>query len=242
MTTDIEGNYRAAYTYGLDRIGVEDLVKVEGPNNPLYYLSDALGSTVAVTNMNAGIIDRNRFAPYGEPLAPVAKNARLTNSPYGFTGEMHDIEGEMVYLRARYYEPGTMRFLQQDTMLGDIYEPLSRNLYMYVQGNPVNYTDPSGLAPVMDIEGDVLYNPYTKNFIYNLPVLKYGDRGDNVRLLQVDLTNLRNQRYDPRGIDGIFGRNTKSAVNNFKQYNDINISRGRFWWFMGKAKGNTIEV
>ncbi len=73
---------------------MEDLGQVEGkPNDPLYYLSDALGST-----MNAGIIDSNRFAPFGETIVPVAKNARLTNSPFGFTGESHDIEGGLITL------------------------------------------------------------------------------------------------------------------------------------------------
>jgi RHS repeat-associated protein len=148
MTTDIDGNYRGVYTYGNgERISVEDLGQVEGvPNDPLYYLSDALGSTVAITNMNAGIIDNNRFAPYGEPLSPVAKNSRLTNSPWGYTGESHDIEAGLVYLRARYYEPGTSRFIQQDSYpyFGETEEPLTRNLYLYGNGNPLNYTDPSG--------------------------------------------------------------------------------------------------
>jgi len=82
-------------------------MEVEGkPNNSLYYLQDALGSITAITNMNGGIIDSNRFAPYGEPLDPVAKNARLTNSPYGFTGEMHDIEGRLLYLRCCTLEQG----------------------------------------------------------------------------------------------------------------------------------------
>jgi RHS repeat-associated protein len=151
MTTDSEGNYRGAYTYANgERISVEDLGQVEGvPNNPLYYLYDALGTTAAITNMNAGIIDNNRFAPFGEPLSPVAKNSRLTNSPWGYTGESHDIEAGLVYLRARYYEPGTGRFIQQDTYpyLGEIEEPLTRNLYLYSNGNPLNYTDPSGHAP-----------------------------------------------------------------------------------------------
>jgi hypothetical protein len=42
--------------------------------------------------MNAGIIDNNRFTPYGEPLSPVAKNFRLTGSPWGYAGESHDIK------------------------------------------------------------------------------------------------------------------------------------------------------
>ena len=143
MTSDVDGNYRGVYTYdnNHDLIGVEDLGKIEGkPNNPLYYLKDAMGTVTSITNMNGGIIDSNRFAPYGEPLDPVAKNARLTNSPYGFTGESHDIEGRLVYLRARYYEPGTMRFLQQDTLLGDVKEPLTRNLYIYGNANPLKFS------------------------------------------------------------------------------------------------------
>jgi RHS repeat-associated protein len=125
------------------------------PNNPLYYLSDALGSTVAITNMNAGIIDNNRFAPYGEPLSPVAKNSRLTNSPWGYTGESHDIEAGLVYLRARYYEPGTSRFIQQDSYpyFGEIEDPLTRNLYIYVSGNPLSYIDSSGHYMVAENDG-----------------------------------------------------------------------------------------
>jgi RHS repeat-associated protein len=110
------------------------------------YLYDALGSTIAITNMNAGIIDNNRFAPYGEALSPVAKNSRLTNSPWGYTGESHDIEAGLVYLRARYYEPGTARFIQQESYpyFGEVQKPLTRNLYIYGNANPMIFTDPSG--------------------------------------------------------------------------------------------------
>lgn len=99
MTSDVDGNYWGVYTYGTERISAEDLVSIEGkPNNPLYYLHDALGTTTSVTNMNAGVIDSNRFAPYGEPIDPVAKNSRRTNSSFGFTGEAHGIEEGLVYL------------------------------------------------------------------------------------------------------------------------------------------------
>ena len=146
MTTDVDGNYRGAYTYANgERVSVEDLGQVEGkPNNPLYYLSDALGSTIAITNMNAGIIDSNRFGPYGEAISPVAKNARLTNSPWGFTGESHDIEGGLIYLRARYYEPETGRFLNEDSYEGQVNNPLTLNRYIYCGNNPILYIDPSG--------------------------------------------------------------------------------------------------
>jgi RHS repeat-associated protein len=188
MTTDSEGNYRGAYTYANgERISVEDLGQVEGvPNDPLYYLYDALGTTAAITNMNAGIIDNNRFAPFGEPLSPVAKNSRLTNSPWGYTGESHDIEAGLVYLRARYYEPGTGRFIQQDShwntdnmIYGD--NPIilsgsskvpddkaimqSYNLYAYGVNNPILYIDP---------DGELAYPGQIHNLVVGYVALKYG--------------------------------------------------------------------
>uniref|UniRef100_UPI0005933AC1 RHS repeat-associated core domain-containing protein n=1 Tax=Streptococcus minor TaxID=229549 RepID=UPI0005933AC1 len=48
------------------------------------------------------------------------------------------------YLRARYYDHQVGTFLTEDSYQGDDRDPLSQNLYSYVQNNPVNYTDPSG--------------------------------------------------------------------------------------------------
>lgn len=47
-------------------------------------------------------------------------------------------------MRARHYAPGTGRFLTGDTWGGDVNRPLSLNKWTYVEGNPINYIDPSG--------------------------------------------------------------------------------------------------
>ena len=39
------------------------------------------------------------------------------------------------------------RFITQDTYEGDISNPLSLNLYTYVENNPLKYMDPSGHVP-----------------------------------------------------------------------------------------------
>src|SRR5712664_135649 len=48
------------------------------------------------------------------------------------------------YLRARYHDPATGRFLNRDVYRGRARRPASQNLFAYVQGNPVSYADPRG--------------------------------------------------------------------------------------------------
>ena len=46
---------------------------------------------------------------------------------------------------------GIGRFMTRDTWAGDYNRPLSLNKWNYVEGNPVNFTDPSGLKPIVSI-------------------------------------------------------------------------------------------
>ena len=54
----------------------------------------------------------------------------------------------MVYLRARFYAPELNRFSQKDLIRGSVTQPGSLNRYLYVQNDPVNYIDPSGMRPI----------------------------------------------------------------------------------------------
>jgi RHS repeat-associated protein len=49
-----------------------------------------------------------------------------------------------IYLRARYYNPGTGRFISRNSFAGKQGDPLSLNLYTYCANNPIRYIDPSG--------------------------------------------------------------------------------------------------
>lgn len=56
-----------------------------------------------------------------------------------YTGREFDSETGLQYYRARYYDSTLGRFIGEDPL------PL-QNLYSYVDGNPVNYVDPLGMA------------------------------------------------------------------------------------------------
>lgn len=66
------------------------------------------------------------------------------NNPYRYNAEYTDSSTGNQYLRARYYDASSGRFLTKDTYLGETNDPLSRNLYAYTRNNPVNLVDPSG--------------------------------------------------------------------------------------------------
>ena len=100
------------------------------------YLTDALGSTVALTDSTGTNIDQYSYSPYGM-LAASGSNS----NPYTYTGRESDGLG-LYYYRARFYNPATGRFLNEDP-LG--FAGSGTNLYAYAAGNPINFNDPFGL-------------------------------------------------------------------------------------------------
>ncbi|MBI5649786.1 MAG: RHS repeat-associated core domain-containing protein [Chloroflexi bacterium] len=108
-----------------------------------YFGADALGSVRQMYNTSGQIIANTRYDPYGNVVS-----ASGATSVYGFTGEWTDMTG-LTYLRARYYSAAQGRFTTRDEWEGDYNAPLSFNKWNYVQGNPINLTDPSGMLPRM---------------------------------------------------------------------------------------------
>ena len=72
----------------------------------------------------------------------------MAASSTGFTGaSTPNATGGMVYLRNRWYDPTTGRFLTQDPigLAGGV------NLYAYAGNDPISFSDPFGLAPDTNI-------------------------------------------------------------------------------------------
>jgi RHS repeat-associated protein len=77
-----------------------------------------------------------------------------TPNVYLYRGEQYDAELGLYYLRARYFNPTTGRFLTTDPNAGNITAPSTLHRYTYAGADPVNRLDPSGRAAM--IEGVLL--------------------------------------------------------------------------------------
>lgn len=68
----------------------------------------------------------------------------LDDDAFLFTGERYNSSTGLYYLRARWMDPETGRFLSMDPWLGDAKEPATLNAYAYAASNPIDRIDPSG--------------------------------------------------------------------------------------------------
>ena len=65
------------------------------------------------------------------------------------SGEQYDSDLGLYYLRARYYNPSTGRFMSRDPEEGAHTDPRSLHKYLYAGGDPANRIDPSGRANIL---------------------------------------------------------------------------------------------
>jgi RHS repeat-associated protein len=112
-----------------------------------YYAKDGLGSTRALTNANGVVTDRYVYDAFGQMIAQTGS----TVNSYLFAGQQRDAATGLDYLRARYLNVGSDRFVSRDTFAGLSQDPLSLHRFLYADGNAVNLVDPSGHETLDDI-------------------------------------------------------------------------------------------
>jgi RHS repeat-associated protein len=104
-----------------------------------YLHHDQLGSTRILTNSSGETVGTYRYGPNGA----VWKVTGTKTTQLGFAGQYRmSAQKQLIYLRARTYDPVTAQFLSPDPLAA-----VSGETYAYAAANPVNLTDPSGLSP-----------------------------------------------------------------------------------------------
>lgn len=163
-----------------------------------YLLSDGLGSIRQAVDENGKVVASYDYDPYGNPIQSSG------GDPYGYTGEWWENDVGLLHLRARWYSPETGTFLSRDPIE-------SQPPYLYAQGNPINFTDPSGY--ISQSERDYiryLHKLYIKDTTNRLNVPNLTNLSDNAfsamitaKVLMEDATMFADQQ--PKGWQRQFG-------------------------------------
>ena len=96
------------------------------------------GDVVQLSNSSGVVVKNYDFSSFGVERDPDPADA----NPFRYCGEYFDKETGTVYLRARYYQPLSGRFLTEDPIKDGL------SWYIYAGDNPIFYLDPFGLAMV----------------------------------------------------------------------------------------------
>lgn len=142
------------------------LVEYDASGNRTFLESDERGSVIALANDSAVVTAINTYDEYGVPSA-------TNQGTFQYTGAMW-LSGPALYLNGlRDYGAHLGRFNQTDPMG---YSGDGPNLYAYVLNDPVNRTDPLGLAIGTSIEPGIFTN-CTGDFCNSgPPIIVVGDR------------------------------------------------------------------
>ncbi|HEX3539335.1 MAG TPA: RHS repeat-associated core domain-containing protein [Acidimicrobiales bacterium] len=122
-----------SYIYGPQNLPLEQINNTTGTIG--WYHHDQHGSTRGLTDNTGALISTITYSPYGQATATTG-----TPSPLGYNAQYTDPETGLIYLRARYYDPTTAQYLTRDPL-----DAVTRSAYGYVDNNPLNGSDPTGL-------------------------------------------------------------------------------------------------
>ncbi len=165
-----------SYIYGPHGVPI---AHISASGVPTYYHHDQLGSTRMLTTSAGSPAGKFTYSAYG---SLVGASGTLT-TPMGFAGQYTNAQSGLQYLRARVYDPATGQFLTVDPL-----REITRSPYVYVDGNPKNRTDPSGLiwAEIFDTGLDLIESCGDAAYTTAGDAFKLGEKWGPARLEQAE--------------------------------------------------------
>jgi RHS repeat-associated protein len=135
MEVDGQGSVIRAYTH---LPGTDLPLSVRTGSGAQYYTMEAPGHVNGVLNASGGVAAQYRYEPFGASES----TSDTTGQPLRFMARELDGRSGFYYVRNRWYDPALARFVSEDPigLAGGI------NSYAYVENDPLNRRDPSGLA------------------------------------------------------------------------------------------------
>ncbi len=115
---------------------------------PIYDAHGSMIASLARYGSNSFQLNNNRSYDAWGSVRVGSSTGDPKNRYCGSLGHQQDDESALVYMRARYYEPGSGRFVSEDS------ERQRLNWFTYCMNDPVNKVDQTGKS----------YGGYTQNF------------------------------------------------------------------------------
>jgi RHS repeat-associated protein len=134
----VGGAVTRQYTYGLQRISENQVVNNAWTAS--FYGYDGGGNVRQLTNSAGVVTDTYEYDAFGNEV----NHTGTTLNNYLYRGEQYDSDLGLYYLRARYYNPATGRFMSRDPEDGKAIDPKTLHKYLYAGGDPVNGWDSTG--------------------------------------------------------------------------------------------------
>ena len=136
------------YTYGLQRISQTQ--QIANAWTPAFYGYDGAGTVRLLTDGTGTVTDTYDYDAWGNAVNTTGS----TPNVYLYRGEQYDPDLGLYYLRARYFNPATGRFLSRDPeACGCKFcteHPARLHKYLYAAADPVNRIDPRGRMEMVD--------------------------------------------------------------------------------------------
>ena len=164
------GAVTRTYTYGLQRISenLSPAVTGNGTWTPSFYGYDGFGTVRQLTSVAGAVTDTYEYDAFGNFFT----KSGTTPNNYLYRGEQYDSDLGLYYLRARYYNTMTGRFVSMDPENGIVTDPKTLHKYLYTSSDPVNRIDPSGRSDLL--EGTMIFALETvKAAPLLIPIAKY---------------------------------------------------------------------
>jgi len=117
---------QVAYLYGLEAVATYD------SGAWAYQHPDGLGSVRQQTDGAGQVTMARVYDPFGGLLAQEGGQAGQARGSLGFAGEQAEAAAGLIFLRARYYDPATGRFLTRDPYPAYALAPSTLHRYAYV--------------------------------------------------------------------------------------------------------------
>ena len=146
IAAELDGSGKVVSTFGYGLKGNVPDVLVRG-GNTYRLVTDWRGSVRAVVEANAGtVVETIDYDAWGNAAindTTCASGAVCAMfQPFGFAGGLFDRETGLVRFGARDYDPSVGRWTQKDPIS---FAGGQQNIYVYVNDDPINGSDPSGL-------------------------------------------------------------------------------------------------